>query len=60
MGILINKKYCNFCKDFAILKCSLCNNLFCDKHLYSYVDGNNRSITKNSKLYCKDCYKIKY
>jgi len=37
-------------------KCSKCGRIFCNKHLYSYVDGNNISITKNSKSYCKKCY----
>ena len=41
-------------------KCSDCGFYFCDKHLYIYVDGNNGAITKNSKLYCKNCYKLKY
>lgn len=41
-------------------KCSKCNNVFCGKHLYFYVDGNNISITKNSKNYCETCYKEIY
>ena len=31
--------------------CNNCNDTFCSKHLYSYVDESNRAITKNSKNY---------
>ena len=40
--------------------CSECHGLFCEKHIYFYVDGNNGSITKNSKPHCKECYIEKY
>jgi hypothetical protein len=40
--------------------CNKCNDTFCSKHLYSYVDESNRAITKNSKNYCETCYKEKY
>ena len=44
-------------KSFASKnKCADCGNLFCDKHIYSYVDEANESITKNAKQYCKNCY----
>lgn len=41
-------------------KCSECYHLFCDSHLYTYVDESNRNITKNSKTYCEKCFKEKY
>lgn len=40
--------------------CSGCGKVLCDKHSFSYVDGNNKSITKNSPEYCLSCYKKKY
>ena len=40
--------------------CSKCKQIFCDKHIYFYIDGNNIAITKNSKPYCFDCYKEIY
>lgn len=44
-------------KSFASKnKCADCGNLFCDKHIYNYVDEANESITKNAKQYCKNCY----
>ena len=34
-------------KSFASKnKCADCGNIFCDKHIYSYVDEANESITK--------------
>jgi hypothetical protein len=48
-------------KSFASKnKCADCGNLFCDKHIYFRVDGNNSSITNNSLPYCEDCYIEKY
>lgn len=41
-------------------KCYGCDYLFCDRHLFSYVDESNRNITKNSKQYCEKCYREKY
>lgn len=41
-------------------ECQRCKKEFCDKHIFSKVDGSNRSITKNALLYCEDCYKIIY
>lgn len=41
-------------------KCTGCGGIYCQKHLYTYVDGNNSSITKNSKQYCETCYINKY
>jgi hypothetical protein len=40
--------------------CTKCNHLFCPNHIYTYVDGNNRSITLNSLQYCEACYKETY
>jgi DNA-directed RNA polymerase subunit RPC12/RpoP len=37
-------------------KCDRCGKEFPDKELYIRVDGNNISITKNAKTYCKNCY----
>ena len=42
------------------IKCSGCG---VEKHpskIYSYVDGNNISITRNSKNFCYNCYVNKY
>jgi len=40
--------------------CSDCGKSFLPNQIFSYVDGNNGAITKNSKEYCKDCYTQKY
>jgi len=52
-------KYKNneYVKSFS---CNLCNKSFCARHIYSYVDESNSSITNNSQSYCKDCYNTKY
>lgn len=36
--------------------CKKCNKILCGSHAYSYIDGNNVAITKNSPTYCKQCY----
>ena len=36
--------------------CAECNKSLCLEHAYSYVDGNNISITKNAPTLCKECY----
>ena len=41
-------------------KCNKCGKVLKLKQLYSYVDGNNGAITKNSKSYCAKCYNIIY
>lgn len=43
-----------------LYKCKTCNKKLCGQHSYSYVDESNRSITNNSPILCKDCYKITY
>jgi len=40
--------------------CAICGKTLCGKHSYSYVDGNNGSITKNSPTLCRECYGKKY
>ncbi len=47
-------------KKKEAMYCSKCGNIFCPKHLFFYVDGNNISITKNSKPHCERCYLITY
>lgn len=42
------------------MKCDGCGEYNCLRHTYSYVDGNNGAITKNSKNYCEKCYKKIY
>lgn len=42
------------------LKCSGCGVFKHPSKIYSYVDGNNISITKNSLEYCETCYIDKY
>lgn len=38
-----------------LYNCSQCGLMFCGSHVYSYVDGNNRAITKNAPLKCTRC-----
>lgn len=40
--------------------CAKCKKSLCMEHAYSYVDGNNNSITKNAPTLCKECYEEKY
>lgn len=35
--------------------CANCGLTFCGRHVYSYVDGNNRAITQNAPLTCTSC-----
>lgn len=42
--------------DKFYLKCSKCNRLLPANKIFSYVDGNNIAITKNSSELCKPCY----
>jgi DNA-directed RNA polymerase subunit RPC12/RpoP len=39
-------------------RCAKCGKVFCGDHVYSYVDGNNISITKNSPELCADCASV--
>lgn len=51
------------CENFPVAElqvCTKCGNLFCGQHIYTYVDGNNRSITENAPPYCEECYKETY
>jgi len=55
---------CNYCgikiykKETEI--CHKCKKTFCGEHAFTYVDGNNKAITLNSKIYCEKCYKEVY
>lgn len=40
--------------------CRTCDALLCGKHIYSYIDGNNRAITKASPDLCESCYRARY
>lgn len=40
--------------------CNECKKSLCAEHAYSYVDGNNVSITQNAPTLCKECYEKKY
>jgi len=40
--------------------CHRCKGEFELNQLFSYVDGNNIAITRNSPDYCLDCYKKIY
>lgn len=48
------------CDSKEKIRCHKCGRLFCPKHIYTRVDGNNRSITKNAPEYCAECYGIIY
>lgn len=40
--------------------CEKCKKSLCPEHTYSYVDGNNETITDNSPYLCKECYEKQY
>ena len=40
--------------------CEKCKKSLCPEHAYSYVDGNNETITGNSLYLCKTCYEKAY
>lgn len=42
------------------LRCHGCGEYFCGRHIFSYVDGNNGSITKHMPNYCEECYIVQY
>lgn len=47
-------------KRYEKYKCSDCGVVKDGSAIFSYVDGNNISITKNSPELCKDCYEKRY
>jgi hypothetical protein len=57
---LVKKYRCEYCGKYLFkhgaTKCHKCGLFFCAKHIYSYVDESNHSITKNSPEFCKKCY----
>ncbi len=48
------------CDRESTTSCKKCGRKLCESHAYSYVDGNNRAITKNSPEYCFSCYRSVY
>ena len=53
----VKYKWEEYVKSFM---CCKCNMYFCWKHIYSYVDESNSSITSNSPQLCRWCYIINY
>jgi len=58
-------KLCSIClriltKKTDVRICHGCGCSLCGLHAFSYVDGNNGSITKHSPEYCHKCYVEKY
>ena len=47
-------------KGVEYYTCNKCKKMFPGDKVYSYVDGNNIAITKNSPNYCYKCYKEVY
>jgi len=45
---------------YEAITCASCGKVLCAKHAFSYVDGNNKAITDNSPILCKECYIKKY
>ena len=43
-----------------LMKCESCGVRLPPDKIFSYVDGNNISITKNSPNLCKKCYREEY
>ena len=41
-------------------KCPDCARVFCGRHIYHYIDGNNGSITQNTKPRCAECYRKRW
>ena len=39
-----------------LMKCENCGIMLPPDKIFSYVDGNNISITKNSPNLCEDCF----
>ena len=36
-------------------QCHSCKRIFCGKHVFSKVDGNNGAITRNAHEFCQEC-----
>ena len=36
-------------------RCRKCGRVFCGKHVYSKVDGNNGAITRSAHELCQEC-----
>ena len=51
---------CEVSRKDKARRCRDCAGKFCGKHIYSYVDDSNRSITKNSPELCEVCYLARY
>jgi hypothetical protein len=53
---------CTKCDDRtkAEFFCAKCGTGLCAKHAYTYVDGNNGAITRNSRPHCERCYREVY
>jgi len=43
-----------------LIKCDECGKLLPPDQIFSYVDGNNCAITKNSPNLCRECYIKRY
>lgn len=48
------------CENKESFTCARCTKNVCGKHIFSRVDGNNISITKNAPEYCASCYRKTY
>ncbi len=47
-------------KAAKLQKCASCGVEHTLDELFSYVDGNNRAITKNSPELCMPCFRARY
>ena len=47
-------------KIIKLQKCALCGVEHTLDELFSYIDGNNRAITKNSPELCMPCFRARY
>ena len=56
---IVAKCGCDVAKK-DMLQCNGCNEHFCGRHIYFYIDEANIAITKNSRPHCEKCYKEKY
>lgn len=53
--LIKSERRLNSIKKKITKKCSRCGNMAYIDSIYSYVDGNNAAITKNSPDICKEC-----